>query len=968
MAQKPDVKLELIVEAKKAIAALEKFEKDAAGAVKRTEKSFFQLSDSTKDLGKVLAGAFAAKKIFDFFAGGVEAANAQEKALALLSQQLKNTGDFSAEAVDDFKSFADTMEATTTFGDDLVLSQLAVAKSFGVSNEQAKDLVKAATELSAVTGDDLNTSVDKLGKTLAGTPGKLGKTIAGFDSLTEAELKAGGGIKFVLEQFGGSQAALLDTFGGATTQLSNSFGNLAEAFGDILVSNPAVVSALQGLKDVLNFLVAAVENNKDSLKAFVGGALKGVAATVSGIADAFAFLTEVVVATTGAVIDGIGGLAQTAGKILTFVPGADAAADAMIRFGTETRENANEITAKLGGMQQGFNGFAAVVASGAQKIFDSDFKIVKSAESAKQGRRQAFEQASKDMEKFAKQALELEAKLRGEQGNEFDKTIQGALKYYADIARLRKENAFGDEKAAELRVLVQKQMHEKLSKLTAEYQAKEIEEAKKRAEDLRKQVEEIAANPVKLVVENVRPIDLSAKAQKGIAAGAGLVDRALDGAEGARGLIADGAGALADKLVPGIGGAFGSIIGKLAEGPEATKQFIRDFVESAPEFITNVAESIPVVVEALVDSLINKGGLIKIAIALGKAMLGVSIWKALGKQIFSGIDFGNVGKEVGGAISKGVEDLIAFDKRFRETLANLTGQKKLFEADERLRKTFTEGAQKLFKSIGEGATKLFEFDKRLRVAVGEMLSGIGAKVAAGFAPFFQRFAQLKLPTLKIPDLLVVGQKIVDAAQRGGQALFNGIASGAQKLFQFDARIRTAGAEFAANLFEKIKAAFNAAVSALGAPLGRLLSFKLPEFKLPSWLADFKGIVGRLTTTPSWLSSFISAVNSLTSFSFGGGGGFLGQVFGSANADVSGPAIRDTVANQSGGAALTADAPAAPVPTAVEGDGMAQLISLMGRLVVAVESGQTVETDITIDGRRLAKAILDLQYTNARVAR
>ena len=66
------------------------------------------------------------------------------------------------------------------------------------------------------------------------------------------------------------------------------------------------------------------------------------------------------------------------------------------------------------------------------------------------------------------------------------------------------------------------------------------------------------------------------------------------GGEGAASAISNAAGMIADKLLPGIGGAVSSILSILAMGPEKVRELLNGFFTAIPEVIATVVETIPV--------------------------------------------------------------------------------------------------------------------------------------------------------------------------------------------------------------------------------------------------------------------------------------------------------------------------------------------------------------------------------------
>jgi len=176
----------------------------------------------------------------------------QADALNQLNTALALAGDFSQAASKDLQDFAIQLQKTTVISDETTLQMLALSKSFGVSNKQAKELVTAAANLSAVTGKDLRTSVEQLGGSLSGNLGLLGRTAPALRGLSKEALAAGGAIQFVNERFGGAAEAQAQTFSGAITQLKNQFGDLLEVVGDIVTKSPVLVEVFKFISEQIS--------------------------------------------------------------------------------------------------------------------------------------------------------------------------------------------------------------------------------------------------------------------------------------------------------------------------------------------------------------------------------------------------------------------------------------------------------------------------------------------------------------------------------------------------------------------------------------------------------------------------------------------------------------------------------------------------------------------------------------------
>jgi hypothetical protein len=203
-------------------------------------------------VGNLVAGAItsAAGAIKDFVTSSVGAAIEQENAINRLNQALRASGDFSAKASQDFRDFSAELQQASVIGDEVALGQLAVAKSFGATNQQAKDLVLAAANLSATFGGSLEENVTKLGATLQGSIGRLGKVSSEFKNLTEEQLKSGAALDLVNQKFAGAAANELNTYEGKVKSLENSISDFQEVLGTLVTESDFVkggVTVLSGL-------------------------------------------------------------------------------------------------------------------------------------------------------------------------------------------------------------------------------------------------------------------------------------------------------------------------------------------------------------------------------------------------------------------------------------------------------------------------------------------------------------------------------------------------------------------------------------------------------------------------------------------------------------------------------------------------------------------------------------------------
>jgi hypothetical protein len=274
-----EVPFKIKADTEEAQKSIESFGSSAISVVGKLEVAFAAL-------GAVVAG-------FTFKAA-IDAAAESDQAVQQLNISLASTGEFSKEASQGLQEYAAAIQETTGISDEAVLSAYSLAKTFGISNEEAKKLTDAAINLSAATGRDLDTAIQQLGGTFSGTVGKLSKLSPELKNLTEQQLKAGAAVDIVARKFDGFAATLSNTFEGATKKASNAFGEVLEAIGKSVTQNVAVIEVFNTLSATLLSIADIFNQNKESIAGFIKDGLiiasKAVAvfaAVLSGLIDIF---------------------------------------------------------------------------------------------------------------------------------------------------------------------------------------------------------------------------------------------------------------------------------------------------------------------------------------------------------------------------------------------------------------------------------------------------------------------------------------------------------------------------------------------------------------------------------------------------------------------------------------------------------------------------------------------------------
>lgn len=237
-------------------------------------------------VAKLVAGAFAGKKLFEGFSGIVEAADESEAAQRKLAQALSNTGQLSAETVAAFDEQAAAMQAMTTLDDDAVTGQQALAVALGATAREALDLVPAAADLSAAVGIGLDEATRALTLSLDGNIGMLGRYVPAVRDMTDAQLAAGAAVDLVAQSFGGFAGQEAQTLTGAMTQMRNAFGNMLEELGKTITQNENVRKAVETVTKVFHILEKGITDNRDEIGKFV-------TRTMSGLIKSFGYMISI---------------------------------------------------------------------------------------------------------------------------------------------------------------------------------------------------------------------------------------------------------------------------------------------------------------------------------------------------------------------------------------------------------------------------------------------------------------------------------------------------------------------------------------------------------------------------------------------------------------------------------------------------------------------------------------------------
>lgn len=216
---------------------------EAQAEFRKLERQVGDFGKKMKQVGTTMS-TYITAPVVAAGALAVRSANTQIQAESRLLTALKGRKDVQERLI----AQAAELQQRSTYGDEEIIAQQAYLAALGLTEAQIGSTISAATQLSAALGIDLNSAVRNLAKTYSGLAGELGESIPALRELTAEEMKAGGAIAYVNDNYKGFAETAAQTGMGPLQQLKNTLGDLAEQFGAVLV--PVIQKLATKLKEI----------------------------------------------------------------------------------------------------------------------------------------------------------------------------------------------------------------------------------------------------------------------------------------------------------------------------------------------------------------------------------------------------------------------------------------------------------------------------------------------------------------------------------------------------------------------------------------------------------------------------------------------------------------------------------------------------------------------------------------------
>lgn len=227
------------------------FQQQATNATNKFIESQGGVKGILGQVGTAMGLAYGIDAVVNFGKASVDAFLEAEQNAQLLLNALNGNSAVQQRLIEQ----SGELQKKTIYSDDSIQAAQTYLATQGRTEEQIKKIIIAATNLSAVTGDDLQSAVLKLDGTYEGVIGRLGKLDNGFKQLSQEQLAAGAAIDLVNQKYAGFAEAAATTNAGKIKVLQNQIGDLMEFIGGYIftMSQPFVDATTNAANGTLTF-------------------------------------------------------------------------------------------------------------------------------------------------------------------------------------------------------------------------------------------------------------------------------------------------------------------------------------------------------------------------------------------------------------------------------------------------------------------------------------------------------------------------------------------------------------------------------------------------------------------------------------------------------------------------------------------------------------------------------------------
>ncbi|MFP4066217.1 MAG: hypothetical protein ACLFS5_01830 [Spirochaetaceae bacterium] len=244
---------------KKARNSLGQLDKTGQTMTQKGMRNWTSLASKAGIYGAAIAGTVMGMKNL------VDAYAQQEAAERKLTQAAENNPMLDQGSARRIREFAGELQEVSVVGDEVSIALGTMLATTGRTEDQIREILTVAADLSAAMDMDMRTAVVNLNKTFGGTVGELGEVIPALKDLSKEELEAGEAVDFLRERVEGQAEALRNTTQGAMQAFANNWGDLKESLGEgaATLFNP-IVEGLNSMIEGFNNAAGAIRQFRDA--------------------------------------------------------------------------------------------------------------------------------------------------------------------------------------------------------------------------------------------------------------------------------------------------------------------------------------------------------------------------------------------------------------------------------------------------------------------------------------------------------------------------------------------------------------------------------------------------------------------------------------------------------------------------------------------------------------------------------
>jgi len=239
--------------------------------VASAKKGVGGLTKAVKAYGAEMAAVYlAVRKAYKIIQDLTQVYGKQEIAIIEMNNALKNTGLFTPTLSNELQDLAKYLQSTTTYGDELTLSAIAMLQSLGeLDEEMLKRAIPAVQDLAtSLFKGDMNTAASMFAKVVGSSTNALSRYGIEIDMTKSKTEKFEEIMTKVNAKFGGRSAELANSYTGKMKQLGNAYGDLKEAMGHVMANQmepaiPLMMEITTQLTDWINKKIALKEAYED---------------------------------------------------------------------------------------------------------------------------------------------------------------------------------------------------------------------------------------------------------------------------------------------------------------------------------------------------------------------------------------------------------------------------------------------------------------------------------------------------------------------------------------------------------------------------------------------------------------------------------------------------------------------------------------------------------------------------------